>query len=130
MRNFRAICPEVATSAARNEVRNYVLLGKAFLWGFIAPAYQTIQPPWDPEESLGITIVTERFIRETQPTRGDGVRVAVDGDEATFGTERLQDARAVPPAPECGIDVNARRLHGKSGKHFVDKHRLVLIQTP
>lgn len=65
MKNFRAICPEVATSAARNEVRNYVLLGKAFLWGFIAPDYQTVQPPWDPEESLGITIVTERFIRES-----------------------------------------------------------------
>jgi glycerophosphoryl diester phosphodiesterase len=65
MKNFRAICPEVATSAARNEVRNYVVLGKAFLWGFIAPDYQTVQPPWDPEESLGITIVTERFIRES-----------------------------------------------------------------
>jgi len=65
MKNFRAICPEVTTSAARNEVRNYVLLGKAFLWGFIAPDYQTVQPPWDPEESLGITIVTERFIRES-----------------------------------------------------------------
>ena len=65
MKNFRATCPEVATSAARNEVRNYVLLGKAFLWGFIAPKYQTIQPPYDPEESLGITIMTERFIRES-----------------------------------------------------------------
>jgi len=65
MKNFRAVCPEVATSAARNEVRNYVLLGKIFLWGFIAPGYQTVQPPWNPEDSLGITIVTERFIRES-----------------------------------------------------------------
>lgn len=65
MQNFRAICPEVATSAARTEVRNYVILGKAFLWGFIPPDYQTVQPPWDPEESLGITIMTERFIRES-----------------------------------------------------------------
>jgi len=65
MKNFRATCPEVATSASRTEVRNYVLLGKAFLWGFIQPGYQTIQPPYDPEESLGIPIMTERFVRES-----------------------------------------------------------------
>ena len=65
MKNFRSTCPEVATSASRTEVRNYVLLGKAFLWGFILPKYQAIQPPYDPKESLGITIMTERFIRES-----------------------------------------------------------------
>ena len=64
MQNFRAGCPEVATSASRTEVRNLVLLGKVFLSGFIVPHYQTIQPPFDPSESLGITIMTERFIRE------------------------------------------------------------------
>ena len=65
MRNFRAACPEVTTSASRTEVRNYVLLGKVFLWGFYLPRFQTIQPPWDPEESLGIQIMTERFVRES-----------------------------------------------------------------
>lgn len=65
MKNFRITCPEVATSAARTEVRNYVLLGKVFLWGFIAPQYQAIEPPYDPSESLGITIMTERFVRES-----------------------------------------------------------------
>ena len=65
MQSFRATCPEVATSAASDEVRNYVLLGKIFLWGFYLPQFQTIQPPYDPAESLGITIVTERFIRES-----------------------------------------------------------------
>jgi glycerophosphoryl diester phosphodiesterase len=65
MKDFRATCPEVATSASRTEVRNYVLLGKAFLWGFYFPKFQTIQPPWDPEDSLGIQIMTERFIRES-----------------------------------------------------------------
>ena len=64
MQNFRAACPEVATSASRTEVRNFVLLGKVFLSGFVVPQYQTIQPPYDPSESLGITIMTERFIRE------------------------------------------------------------------
>jgi glycerophosphoryl diester phosphodiesterase len=65
MRNFRATCPEVATSASRTEVRNYVLLGKALVWGFYFPKFQTVQPPWDPEESLGIQIMTERFVRES-----------------------------------------------------------------
>jgi glycerophosphoryl diester phosphodiesterase len=65
MMNFRAVCPEVATSASRTEVRNYILLGKAFLWGFYIPKFQAIQPPWNPEDSLGIQIMTERFIRES-----------------------------------------------------------------
>jgi glycerophosphoryl diester phosphodiesterase len=64
MQNFRMTCPEVATSASRTEVRNFVLLGKVFLSGFIAPGYQSIQPPYDPDESMNIPIVTKRFIRE------------------------------------------------------------------
>ena len=64
MQNFRKTCPEIATSASRTEVRNFVLLGKAFLSGFIAPQYQSIQPPYDPKESMNIPIMTERFIRE------------------------------------------------------------------
>lgn len=64
MQNFRETCPEVATSASRTEVRNFVLLGKAFLSGFIAPQYQSIQPPYDPKESMNIPVMTERFIRE------------------------------------------------------------------
>lgn len=64
MRNFRETCPEVATSASRTDVRNFVLLGKVFLSGFIAPKYQSTQPPYDPKESLNIPIMTERFIHE------------------------------------------------------------------
>ena len=64
MQNFRKTCPEIATSASRTEVRNFVLLGKAFLSGFLAPQYQSIQPPYDPKESMNIPIMTERFIRE------------------------------------------------------------------
>jgi len=64
MQNFRASCPEIATSASRTEVRNFVLLGKVFLSGFLAPHYQSIQPPFDPKESMNIPIMTERFIRE------------------------------------------------------------------
>jgi glycerophosphoryl diester phosphodiesterase len=64
MHNFRQTCPEIATSASRTEVRNFVLLGKAFLSGLLAPQYQSIQPPYDPKESMNIPIMTERFIRE------------------------------------------------------------------
>jgi glycerophosphoryl diester phosphodiesterase len=64
MQNFRETCPEVSTSASRTEVRNFVLLGKVFLSGLMAPQYQSIQPPYDPKESLNIPIMTARFIRE------------------------------------------------------------------
>jgi glycerophosphoryl diester phosphodiesterase len=64
MQNFRETCPEVATSASRGEVTRFVLLGKIFLSGYVVPAYQSIQPPFDPKDSLNIPIVTKRFIRE------------------------------------------------------------------
>jgi glycerophosphoryl diester phosphodiesterase len=64
MRNFRAACPEVATSASRGEVTAFVLLGKVFLSGFIIPEYESIQPPYDPDQSMNIPIMTRRFIRE------------------------------------------------------------------
>ena len=64
MQKFRQTCPEVATSASRGEVTMLVLLGKVFLSGLIAPQYQSIQPPYDPSESMNIPIMTERFIRE------------------------------------------------------------------
>ena len=64
MRNFRETCPEVATSASRGEVTTFVLLGKVFLSGLVAPGYESIQPPYDPAESKNIPIMTKRFIRE------------------------------------------------------------------
>ncbi len=64
MQNFRKTCPEVATSASRGEVTKFVLLGKVFLSGLVAPQYQSIQPPYDPKESMNIPIMTKRFIRE------------------------------------------------------------------
>jgi glycerophosphoryl diester phosphodiesterase len=64
MQTFREACPEVATSASRGEVTKFVLLGKVFLSGLVAPAYQSIQPPYDPAQSMNIPIMTERFIQE------------------------------------------------------------------
>ena len=62
MQNFRATCPEIATSASRTEVRNFVLLGKVFLSEFIAPQYQSIQPPYDPKESMNIPIMSSSLL--------------------------------------------------------------------
>lgn len=64
MQNFRSTCPEIATSASRGEVTTFVLLGKVFLSGLVIPQYESIQPPYDPEDSMNIPIMTERFIRE------------------------------------------------------------------
>jgi glycerophosphoryl diester phosphodiesterase len=64
MQSFRETCPEVATSASRGEVTRFVLLGKAFLSSLTAPQYQSIQPPYDPRQSMNIPIMTERFIRQ------------------------------------------------------------------
>lgn len=64
MQQFREICPEVATSASRGEVTTFVLLGKVFLSGLVLPQYESIQPPYDPEESMNIPIMTERFLRQ------------------------------------------------------------------
>ena len=64
MQNFRSTCPEVATSASRGEVTKFVLLGKVFLSGLVAPKYESIQPPYDPKESYNIPIMTKRFVRE------------------------------------------------------------------
>ena len=64
MQNFRKTCPQVATSASRGEVTKFVLLGKVFLSGLVAPQYQSIQPPYDPSESMNVPIMTKRFIHE------------------------------------------------------------------
>jgi glycerophosphoryl diester phosphodiesterase len=64
MRRFRETCPEVATSASRGEVTKFVLLGKIFLSGRVAPQYESIQPPYNRDESMNIPIMTKRFLRE------------------------------------------------------------------
>jgi glycerophosphoryl diester phosphodiesterase len=64
MRRFRETCPEVATSASRAEVTKFVLLGKILLSGLIMPQYESIQPPYDPQESMNIPIMTKLFLRE------------------------------------------------------------------
>lgn len=60
MKAFREECPEVATSSAKNETTVFVLLSKVFLTGFYSPSFYSLQVP---EESSGITVITESFIR-------------------------------------------------------------------
>ncbi len=60
LKEFRTECPEVATSSAKNETTVFVLLTKVFLGGFYSPPFYSLQVP---EESGGITVMTESFVR-------------------------------------------------------------------
>jgi len=60
MEEFRQVCPEVATSSAREETTIFVLLTKVFLGRLYSPKFQTLQVP---QESSGITVMTASFVR-------------------------------------------------------------------
>ena len=60
LKEFRAECPEVATSSAKNETTVFVLLTKPFLGGFYSPKFFSLQVP---EESSGITVMTPAFVK-------------------------------------------------------------------
>jgi glycerophosphoryl diester phosphodiesterase len=60
LEEFRAECPEVATSSARTETTVFVLLTKVFLGGFYSPEFYALQVP---QESSGITVMTQAFVR-------------------------------------------------------------------
>lgn len=60
LKEFRAECPEVATSSAKNETTVFVLMTKGFIGGFYSPKFYSLQVP---EESGGITVMTESFVR-------------------------------------------------------------------
>jgi len=60
MDEFRQVCPEVATSSARQETTVFVLMSKAFLGRLYSPKFYSLQVP---EESSGITVMTAQFVR-------------------------------------------------------------------
>jgi len=60
LKEFRVECPEVATSSAKNETTVFVLLTKPFLSSLYSPKFFSLQVP---EESGGITVMTEAFVR-------------------------------------------------------------------
>ncbi len=60
MEEFRRVCPEVATSSARQETTVFVLLSKAYFGRLYSPSFYSLQVP---EESSGITVMTPQFVR-------------------------------------------------------------------
>ena len=60
MDEFRQVCPEVATSSARQETTFFVLMSKAFLGRLYSPKFYSLQVP---EESSNITVMTAQFVR-------------------------------------------------------------------
>lgn len=60
LKEFRAECPEVATSSAKNETTFFVLLTKPFLGSLYSPKFFALQVP---KESGGITVMTPAFVR-------------------------------------------------------------------
>ena len=59
MQEFRSLCPEVATSATREEVKALVIRSFILLGGTITPEYEALHVP---EEDGGIPIVTPLFL--------------------------------------------------------------------
>lgn len=59
MQEFRQTCPEVATAASEDEVREFVIRGFLLMAGTITPEYQAMQVP---ETRDGIPVVTRLFV--------------------------------------------------------------------
>ncbi len=60
LEEFRAECPEVATSSARSETTAFVLMTKPFLGRLYSPPFHSLQVP---KKSSGITVMTAAFVR-------------------------------------------------------------------
>jgi glycerophosphoryl diester phosphodiesterase len=71
MAEFRAACPEVATSASQNEVINFFARHFVGLAGSYSPPAQAVQVP---EYRSGIHILTPRFVEDAH-SRGMDVHV-------------------------------------------------------
>ena len=80
LKEFRAECPEVATSSAKNETTIFVLMTKGFLSGFYSPVFHSLQVP---EESGGITVMTESFVKASH-ARNLAVEPWTINDEETM----------------------------------------------
>jgi glycerophosphoryl diester phosphodiesterase len=78
IREFRAVCPEVATSAAMNETIVYFALETAFLGATYSPPAFAVQVP---EYRSGLHVLTPRFVNVAQ-RRGMQVHVWTVNEEA------------------------------------------------
>lgn len=82
---FRAACPEVATGAAPNEVRNFLILARMRLAGPYRPAFDVLQVP---VRQGSIEVVTPSFVRAAH---AKGVAVHVWTVDEVSEIERLLD---------------------------------------
>jgi glycerophosphoryl diester phosphodiesterase len=76
--DFRRVCPEVATSAAEDEVRTFFIMNTLFLGGAYTPAATAMQVP---EYNSGLHVVTAGFIAAAR-ARGMQVHVWTVNEEA------------------------------------------------
>lgn len=83
LRAFREACPEVATSAAPNEVITFLLLSRARLAGPYRPPFEALQVP---EARRGVRVVTPSLLRAA---RAKGVDVHVWTVNERAAMERL-----------------------------------------
>jgi len=59
LKDFRRVCPEVATSAGTGEVALFFMMNKVFLGAAYRPVCQAFQVP---EYSSGLRVLTKRFV--------------------------------------------------------------------
>lgn len=59
LQEFRQVCPEIATAASEDEVRDFVIRGFLLMAGTITPQYQALQVP---ESRDGIPVVTRLLL--------------------------------------------------------------------
>ncbi len=57
---FREICPEVATSGSRGQIKSFIYMHLAFLGRLYPPNFSAVQLPI---EDSGITLLTSRFVK-------------------------------------------------------------------
>jgi glycerophosphoryl diester phosphodiesterase len=64
VKQFRETCPEVATSAAFGEVTAFVFAEKGHLSGWVYPAYESLQGPFDPSGLYDDLVITANYVRD------------------------------------------------------------------
>ena len=89
LRDFRQICPTVATSASRREVTLFFLSNLIFLGAAYGPACHALQIP---EYSSGLHVLTKRFL---QTAHGHNLKVHV------WTVNQLEDMKRLL---ELGVD--------------------------
>ncbi|MFN2137609.1 MAG: glycerophosphodiester phosphodiesterase [Candidatus Promineifilaceae bacterium] len=78
IKEFREVCPEVATAASSDEVRNFVIANYLYSAPLLSPAYVAFQVP---VKSGGIPVVIPHFVRNAR-ARNLQVHVWTINDEA------------------------------------------------